>query len=124
MGKVIDLTGRRNAGEGQDRNQRKEALLALIRCARCPARCARCGFQSDSAAVVTHPEPGLSFRLCPACLNEYRDLRAYLEGERKPNTPSWQNREWVRLWLAWLEYKAALENFVSSPEVLAVLSED
>ena len=123
MAKVIDLTDRKKVKDDLSREDKLRGLQSLFRCAHCGARCAKCGAHGEATQYVTHNASGVSFRLCEMCLEEYRDLLAYLEADPKPDVPFWFNREWIRQWLAWLDYQWALANYVSSPEVLQVLKE-
>ena len=54
---------------------------------------------------------------------EYQDLLLCLQNSGQEDQPFWYNREWVRQWLAWLDYQWALSNYMNSPEVLRVISE-
>ena len=123
MAEVIDLKGRQKIKKDLSRTEKLEALRTLLQCGRCSRRCAKCGHQSLESTLVTHYAPQVSFQLCPACLEEYQDLVAYLKTERNRNAPSWYNREWVRLWLAWIDYQTALSNYLTSPEVLEIIQE-
>lgn len=123
MAKVIDLTDRKKVKEDLSKGDKLRGLQSLFRCAHCGARCAKCGAHGEATQHITHTGSGVSFRLCQMCLEEYQDLLAYLEADPKPEVPFWFNREWIRQWLAWLDYQWALANYVSSPEVLQVLKE-
>lgn len=122
MAEIIDLQGRKKAKEDLANTEKVVGLQSLLQCSQCGRRCAKCGSQGESTSHVTHPSSGVSFRLCSICLDEYTDLIQYLDTGRSPQMPSWYNREWVRQWLAWLDYQWAMSNYVSSPEVLAALS--
>ena len=123
MAKVIDLSGRKKLKEDLDKADKLESLQGLLRCGECAMKCSKCGYHGEPTKRVTHPGTGVAFNLCSACSTEYQDLVAYLEKGQVPEMPSWFNREWVRLWMAWLDYQWALSNYRSSPEVLAVLTE-
>lgn len=123
MSKVIDLVGRKKLKKDLSRTDKLECLQALLRCSHCSMRCAKCGARGEPTHHINHPGTGASFRLCADCLDEYTDLMNYLEAADRYDGPSWHNREWVRQWLAWLDYQFSLSNYVSSPEVLAVLAE-
>ena len=77
----------------------------------------------DQCATIKHPAHGISFKLCASCQDEYQDLRRYLEDGRMDDLPYWYNKEWVRQWLAWLDYQLALNHYMGSQEVLAILQE-
>ncbi|MEW5722992.1 MAG: hypothetical protein AB1896_07795 [Thermodesulfobacteriota bacterium] len=123
MAKIIDLDGHKRLKEDLSRADQLEGLRTLLRCGRCPRRCAKCGQHGEPVSRVDHPGSGLALTLCPGCLDEYTDLLASLRREREYKSPSWHNRAWVRHWLAWLDYQYALEQFLSSAEVLALTSE-
>lgn len=125
MAKVIDLKGRKKIKEDLNRSEKLAALQSVLRCACCAMRCAKCGAHGESSHRVTHPSSGVNFTLCATCFDEYQDLLTYLDPEKRSDLdlPVWCNREWVRQWLAWLDYQWALLNYTSSPEVIAVISE-
>ncbi|MBF0528438.1 MAG: hypothetical protein HQK55_04040 [Deltaproteobacteria bacterium] len=123
VAKIIDLKGKKKLKDDLARAEKVEALMALIRCHHCPKRCAKCAEHADTTVPVNHPGLDVSFRLCPLCFSEYQDFMAHMDAEKPLESPSWHNRSWIRLWLAWLDYRWALANYVSSPEVLAVLAE-
>ena len=123
MAKVIDLSDRKKLKDDISRAEKLEGLQSLLRCNHCGLRCAKCQSHAERISSVDHPGSGITIRLCPACLDEYTDLLAYLDAEKHDDFPAWYNREWVRQWLSWLDYQWALKNYVSSPEVLMVLSE-
>lgn len=123
MAKIYDLKGRIKFREDFRRAEKGDELGSLLRCRQCVRRCAKCGRQGDPTNHVTHPGTGVSFRLCSVCLDEYQELVDYLETGQKKGAPSWHNREWVRHWLAWLDYQWSLSNYMSSPEVLRILEE-
>ena len=123
MSNVIDLNGRKKIRKELRRSERLHGLRSILQCTRCAMRCGKCGVQGEITSHVTHPATGISFKLCAACLDEYSDLQTYLGGDGTSDLPSWCNREWVRQWLAWLDYQLAMTGYVTSPEVLAVLAE-
>ena len=123
MAKVIDLSGRKKVKDDLHKTEKLEGLQTMIRCSSCGARCSKCGFHSESTTSVTHPASGITFRLCQTCHGEYKDLLEHLEQDKPENSPFWFNREWVRHWLAWLDYQWAFHNYMMSPEVLQVLAE-
>ena len=121
MAKIIDLEGLQKKKRDLDKADKLEALRSVLHCSQCAMRCARCGSQADETKPVIRS--GLSFRLCHNCLDEYQDLLVYLEGDLKSDRPFWYNREWVRLWLAWLDYQQAMVNYISSPEILSIFED-
>ena len=123
MAKVIDLEFRKKLKQDLSRTDKLEGLQSLLRCSQCSARCSKCGAHNMPTSYVTHPGTKVTFRLCPDCLDEYTDLTAYLEAGSKYDGPVWHNREWVRQWLAWMDYQWAMENYLSSPEVLSIIAE-
>ena len=123
MAKVIDLTRHKKLKEDLDRTEKLAGLQSLLQCNACGMRCSKCGVHGDPISRVTHPGSGVAFRLCSSCLEEYNDLLTYLDDGDTADRPSWYNREWVRQWLAWLDYQWAMSNYLSSPEVIAVISE-
>ncbi|MBU2551137.1 MAG: hypothetical protein KKB20_22185 [Proteobacteria bacterium] len=123
MAEVIDLKDRQKLKRDMEQVEKLESLQTMLRCGRCGMRCAKCGQHDDSVRQVTHSGTDIRFQLCGFCLDEYLDLIAYLGTPKRPDAPLWQNREWVRQWLAWIDYQAALTNYMTSPEVLSVIYE-
>ena len=124
MAKVIDLAGRKKVKEDLGKKEKLEGLQNLLRCNLCAMRCAKCGTHGDPTTHVTHPGSGVEFRLCSACYIEYQDLLSCLNaGNNQEEPPFWFNREWIRQWLAWLDYQWALGNYFNSQEVLQVITE-
>lgn len=123
MAEIIDFSNKKRLKDDLSRKDKLEVLQSLLTCGRCGRRCAKCGAYSESLSLVERVEESVSFRLCPLCLEDYRDLLFYLRDGRGQDDPLWHNREWARLWLAWLEYQLALNNYLSSPEMLEVIQE-
>ncbi len=123
MAEVIDFSGRKKVRDDLEHTDQLESLKALLHCNYCAHRCARCGGHGEPTHLVTHAPRGLSFRLCSACRDDYLQLVRHLETGRPPDGPSWHNRQWVHLWLAWLEYQAGLARYLTSPEVIRILEE-
>jgi hypothetical protein len=124
VAKVIDLNRRKKLKQDLGRTEKLTGLRSLLQCNTCGMRCSKCGVHGDPISRVTHPGTGVAFVLCPSCLDEYSDLLSYLDADGEhDDRPSWYNREWVRQWLAWLDYQWAMNNYLSSPEVLAVITE-
>ncbi len=123
MAEVIDFSNRKKIKEDLNHADRLESLRTLVRCQQCAMSCGKCGGKGETAHLVSRPGSNATFRLCPGCLEEYLDLVSYLESGSDSGNPSWYNREWVRQWLAWLDYQLALVNYSNSPEVLQILQE-
>jgi hypothetical protein len=124
VAKVIDLGNRKRVREDLKKTEKLEGLQSLLRCNHCAMRCGKCGSHGEATSLVIHHGSGIELRLCSTCLSEYHDLLAHLEsGPDKLDAPFWHNREWIRQWLAWLDYQWAMRNYLSSPEVLEVLIE-
>ena len=123
MSKVIDFEGRKKIKRDEARTGLLQNLKSILRCGHCQMRCAKCGAQSEPTSLVSHERAGVAFRVCPACKDEYEALVDYLDHGRDPEAPEWFNREWIRQWLAWIDYQAAFARYVGSPEVLAALDD-
>ena len=123
MAKVIDLSDRKKVKADLQRTDKLEGLKSLLQCSGCAQRCAKCGVHGQPNYRVTHPGSGVTFQLCSLCKDEYDDLLTYLNTGEEDYAPFWFNREWVRQWMAWLDYQWALLNYLNSAEVLQVLSE-
>lgn len=123
MSKIVDFEGRKKLKADLHKAEKLEGLQSLLRCSHCSMRCAKCGVHGEEAVSVRHAQSRITFRLCPVCADEYKDLAAYLDNDQESNLPYWYNRQWVRQWLSWLDYQNALADYASSPEVLEVIAE-
>lgn len=123
MAKVIDLQGRKKVKTDLDRSDKVEALVSLLRCNHCAMRCAKCGSHSEPTSAVTHQGTRTTFSLCESCRDEYESLLVYANAGPNTDMPFWYNREWVRQWMAWLEYQYAVSQYINSPEVLEAMTE-
>lgn len=68
---------------------------------------------TDSACPSELTPPDLN--LCEGCHAEFEDFKKILRG-KKDHDVFWHNKEWIKLWSAWLDYNKAIKEFKKSNE--------
>jgi len=100
-----------------------ESVQKVIQCSACHHRCAMCGhYLKDSDATYDSPAASFGFALCDCCKAEFEDFLAISRDKRRTDI-FWHNREWVKMWSAWLDYRQAIDGFVNSREFKSLLEE-
>lgn len=120
MNKVLDITGQL---EGKKRKKqieaysdKIEAVKRTVQCSSCRSRCAMCGCHlnaTDSFCPQASFTP--DFNLCESCRAEFEDFLK-MTGRKKGSDSFWHNKEWMKLWSAWLDYRQAITEFRNSTE--------
>lgn len=59
----------------------------------------------------------LPYRFCVTCADEYLDYIEYLKG-RRDQVRFWQKQRWVETWKRWIDYRGALDSYLTSTEFL------
>jgi hypothetical protein len=122
MEKVLNITDRiedkkRRRQVARYRNK-IETIQRTVQCTSCQLKCSMCGSHVENARSSC-PEilsaPDAIHTLCENCQGEFDEYLRIVRGETKPEV-FWHNREWIRLWAAWLEYQRAMGEFKNSPE--------
>jgi hypothetical protein len=124
MSKVIDIEDRLKLEQKKRRQVEKgkkaEVVRKVLQCTRCLARCAKCGVQFDTHEMYKrYPGP---FRLCAGCQEDYDEFMRLKEAGGD-SAYYWHNKEWRRVWGAWLEYQQALKDYGDSPEFIDLVRE-
>lgn len=104
-------------------SEKIEAIQKVVQCSSCHFRCAMCGHNlrdSDSSNDV--PSPSFGFAFCENCRAEFEDFLA-ISREKKDPDVFWHNKEWLKMWSAWLNYRQAINGFINSPEFKSLLEE-
>ncbi|MBW1722483.1 MAG: hypothetical protein JRH13_10600 [Deltaproteobacteria bacterium] len=127
MDKIVSLEQRihdkRRKEERERYLKRIRSLQRSVQCTACHLRCAMCGVYTQ---IRNEAEKRFflsnGFALCENCKKEYEDFKA-LSGKETPSDVHWHNKEWFRMWSAWIEYRKALRAFLESPEFKRLLEE-
>jgi hypothetical protein len=76
--------------------------------------------EEDSTKETPHASLGLM--LCASCRSEFDDFLSVSRGQQQSEV-FWHNKEWVKMWSAWIEYRKAMTAFVGSPEFKLLMEE-
>ena len=100
-----------------------ETVQKMIQCSSCHVRCAMCGHHVKAKDASTHPHTSsLGLTFCASCKREFEDFLSISRGKEKSEV-FWHNKEWIKMWSAWLNYRQAMTAFVDSPEFKLLLEE-
>ncbi|MBM4295693.1 MAG: hypothetical protein FJ126_12435 [Deltaproteobacteria bacterium] len=124
MSKIIDIEDRLKLEQKKrakvDKAKKAEVVRKILQCTRCLARCLKCGVQFDTHEMYKRYKG--PFRFCQSCQEEYDEfLRVRDAGQE--SSLYWYNKEWQRLWQAWLDYQQAVKDYGESPEFLDLVRE-
>ena len=100
-----------------------ETIQKIIQCGSCQIRCAMCGLylrKEESHKDIPHASMGLM--LCESCRSEFDDFLSVSRGQQRSEV-FWHNKEWVKMWSAWINYRKAMTAFVDSPEFKLLMEE-
>ena len=102
---------------------RAETLHKVVQCSSCHYKCAMCGphlGDADSSCPSPSSQPG--FNLCESCREEFNDFFEMSRG-KKGSDIFWHNKQWMKLWSAWLDYHRAIREFRNSLEFELLIDE-
>ena len=127
MDKVVNinerLASRKQERALEEHRGRIGAIQKIIQCSSCHLRCALCGQHlSESDCSTMRPSSAFGFVFCFGCGAEFEEFLAVSRGEKSPEV-SWHNKEWVKMWSAWLDYRQSINGFLDSPEFKSLLDE-
>jgi len=128
MAEIIDMDNRRPLSrEARTAIRKRRKILAVqkvFHCARCRLKCEKCGTQISVQTTGRDPnlQPGVPYRLCDSCSEEYADYIERLKG-RGDTECYWRNDDWVESWQRWIDYRGALDRFIRSKEFTKLLKE-
>lgn len=100
-----------------------ETIQKIIQCGSCQIRCALCGLhlkKEESSTDIPHASLGLT--LCESCRSEFDDFLSVSKVQQQSEV-FWHNKEWVKMWSAWINYRKAMTAFVESPEYKLLMEE-
>ena len=75
MADIIDLKGHRTKQEDIKNAGKVRNLREMIHCSQCGMHCAKCGNHGEPTNQVSWSS--ISFRLCPACTEEFEIVSLY-----------------------------------------------
>ncbi len=127
MEKIISIHERieHQRFKSQQKKYRKkiDTLHRITQCSSCHFKCAMCGKYLESADSCNIPEEtDNEYTFCDGCQEEFNDFLALCRGEKIPHV-FWHNREWKKMWAAWLRYQRAINEFLDSREFDMLLEE-
>jgi hypothetical protein len=120
MNKVLDIQNRLKDKKRKQREesygQRIRTVCRVVQCSSCHFRCSMCGhhlIETELSRPRASSYPDLS--LCEDCRVEFEDFLE-MSRERGGSFILWHNKEWMKLWSAWLDYQQAIREFRNSTE--------
>ncbi|MBW1901918.1 MAG: hypothetical protein JRJ20_09810 [Deltaproteobacteria bacterium] len=127
MDKVFSITDRlrdKKRKEHEETHRQKAATVQrLVQCSSCQLSCAMCGSHLDAPDSSCPPASSYSnLNLCECCRAEYNDFLG-MSNENKSSEIFWHNKEWMKLWSAWIEYHKAIKKFRNSNEFRRLIKE-
>jgi len=91
-------------------------LQRIMQCASCHFRCAMCSYHLEAADSHNQPaSPSADFHLCESCRAEFEDFLK-MKNANEGTHILWHNKEWKKMWSAWLDYQQAIRRFKISEE--------
>jgi len=73
-----------------------------------------CSYHLDPADSPHPPaSPSGDFHLCESCRAEFEDFLKMKNADEGSQIP-WHNKEWKKMWSAWLNYQEAIRKFRNS----------
>lgn len=125
--KIVSLAERlesqRNKKQIDRYHGKTETIQKIVQCSSCRIRCAMCGLYLKKEEPLTDclpPPKGLV--LCEICRGEFDDFLSVSSGKRQSEV-FWHNKEWVKMWSAWINYRKAVASFMDSPEFKFLMEE-
>jgi len=120
MNNVLNITDKLNEKRLKQQTEihrhKMEKVQRVVQCSSCHYRCSMCGYHvenTDSSCPSESSPPDLN--LCESCRAEFEDFTKILSGKKGYNA-FWHNKEWIKLWSAWLDYVRAIKEFKNSNE--------
>lgn len=127
MDKVLSITDRLKDKKLKEHNesyrQKAATVQRIVQCSSCQLSCAMCGSHLDvpdlsCPQVSSYP----NLNLCDYCRAEYNDFLEMSNGNKRSDI-FWHNKEWMRLWSAWVDYHKAIKMFRNSKEFKQLINE-
>ncbi len=125
--KIVSLSERLESKRHKKQIERyrgkTETIQKIIQCGSCQIRCSMCGLylkKEETSTEIPHASMGLM--LCESCRSEFDDFLSVSRGQQQSDV-FWHNKEWVKMWSAWINYRKAMTAFVDSPEFKLLMEE-
>ena len=125
--KIVNLAERLESKRHKKQIERyrgkTETIQKIVQCSSCQIRCAMCGLylkKEESSTDSLSAPKGLA--LCESCRGEFDDFLSVSRGKRQSEV-FWHNKEWVKMWSAWINYRKAMTAFIDSPEFKLLMEE-
>ncbi len=129
MADIIPLDAKLQLSQSKkDALLRKRKIVAVqkvMQCTRCSQKCEKCGIhitQPPEANVHHDHSVGCLYRLCDSCTDEYLDFIHRLKGGGD-SACYWRNDAWFESWRRWIDYQAAMDRYVKTPEFSRLIQE-
>ncbi|MFH1351575.1 MAG: hypothetical protein ABII26_11680 [Pseudomonadota bacterium] len=123
MDKIVNIQERLERNKHKrllERDRGKiEAIQKVIQCSSCHFRCAMCGLYIKESESSSHTNHIQGYAFCESCGGEFEDFLTVSRGEHPDLL--WHNKEWVKMWSAWLNYRKAIDDFINSAEFKRLL---
>lgn len=128
MEKVVSIREKLKRREQNRQLKRYRGKIKVIQkvaqCSSCHLKCAMCGqYLDESDFPSDNPETSVhEYIFCEDCQGEYEDFLSFSKGMKNPKV-FWHNKEWAKMWSAWLDYQQAINGFVDSREFRLLIEE-
>lgn len=127
MEKIINIRERLESQKHEVRRKKHQKKIDTLRritqCSSCRFKCAMCGQYLDDADLYEGSESSdYGYSFCESCREEFEDFLA-VYGKEQNSEVFWHNKEWKRMWSAWLNYRKAVSDFLDSREFDVLLNE-
>jgi len=125
--KIVSLSERLESKRHKKQIERyrgkTETIQKIIQCSSCQIRCSMCGLYLKKEETSTEiPHASMDLMLCESCRSEFDDFLSVSRGQQ-PSEVFWHNKEWVKMWSAWINYRKAMTAFVDSSEFKLLMEE-
>lgn len=129
MAEIISISQKRQISKAQKavlvKKQKILAVQKVFQCTHCAYKCEKCGTQIQKNHLQEkrgRHRPQLPYRFCNSCYEEYLDYIERLQGRGAPDC-YWHNKEWLRVWRAWIDYQGSIDAYLKSNEFTKLLDE-
>ena len=104
-------------------HEKIQAIKKVTHCSSCHMKCPMCGkYLESNNPQNKRGKYKYHYGFCESCRSEFEDYLLLTEGERT-NQVIWHNKEWKRMWSAWLQYQKAITEFINSTEFRILMEE-
>ncbi|MFC1532949.1 hypothetical protein ACFLZG_07270 [Thermodesulfobacteriota bacterium] len=127
MEKIVNIRerieNRKNKNRLKQYQNKIDAIQKVTQCSSCNLKCAMCGKYLDVKDPFYDPDTSdCEYTFCESCGGEFEDFLSLSKGEENPQV-FWHNKEWKKMWSAWLSYQQAIDDFMDTQEYKIMLEE-